>query len=115
MREKLLKKLAYWHSNYPWRMLMICVLITIISGGLAKQLTLSMQTSDLLPEGSSKVVQFNKIVDEFATATNLTVVVQGNKKRIKEFADEIAPHILELRDTSQNGSNTNTNDMGRCA
>ncbi|MFC1726742.1 hypothetical protein ACFL4T_14055 [candidate division KSB1 bacterium] len=105
MREKLLKKLADWHTYYPWRMLLVCVLITIIMGGLAGQLKLSMQTSDLLPEGDSKVVQFNKIVDEFATASNLTVVVQGNEGRIKEFADEIAPHILELRDTSQNESN----------
>ncbi|MBL7083163.1 MAG: hypothetical protein ISS41_05985, partial [Candidatus Aminicenantes bacterium] len=47
---------------------------------------------------------FNKIIDEFTTATNLVVVVQGEENRIKEFANELAPQILEAIDTSQNDS-----------
>jgi len=104
MREKILKKLAYWHASYPWRMLPIVVLLTLILGGLAGQLTMTMRTSDLLPESDPKVVQFNKIIDEFTTATNLVVVVQGEENRIKEFANELAPQILEAIDTSQNDS-----------
>ena len=99
MREKLLKKLAAWHSQYPWRMLLTAVIITVILGGLAGRLTLTMRTSDLLPEGDPHVVNFNKILDEFSTATSLVVVVQGEESRIKKFADELAPRILELRDS----------------
>ncbi|KPK90706.1 multidrug RND transporter [bacterium SM23_31] len=105
MRETILKKLAHWHAAHPWRVLLMVIIATVILGGLASRLSITMQTSDLLPEGDSKVIQFNKIIDEFATATNLTVVVQGHEERIKEFADELAPHILELRDNSQNESN----------
>ncbi|MFC1476874.1 MMPL family transporter [candidate division KSB1 bacterium] len=105
MREKFLRKLAELHVSHPWKMLLMVIIATVILGGMASQLSLTMQTSDLLPEGDSKVVQFNKIVDEFATATNLTVVVQGDEEEIKKFADELAPLILELRDTSLNESN----------
>jgi predicted RND superfamily exporter protein len=101
MREKLLKKLANWHVAHPWRMLLIVLLLTFVFMGFASQLTLTTRTSDLLPERDPKVVQFNRIIDEFATATNLIVLVQGEEQRIKEFADQLAPVILELRDSSR--------------
>jgi predicted RND superfamily exporter protein len=102
MREKLLKKLAHWHATYPWRMLVIVFLLTIFFAGFAGQLTVTMQTSDLMPANDPKVVEYNKILDEFVTATNLVVVVQGDEKRIKSFADELAPRILELTDSASN-------------
>lgn len=104
MREKLLKKLAEWHATHPWRMLLIVSLLTLIFAGFASQLKMTMRTSDLLPEGDPKVLQFNEIIDEFSTATNLIVVVQGEERRIKEYADTIAPLILELKDDTQNES-----------
>lgn len=102
MREKLLLKIARWHATHPWFMLLIVVFLTIIFIAFASQLKLSTHTSDLLPSGNAKVEQFNKIIDEFSTATSLVVVVQGNESRIKEFADHIAPLIAEARDTSKN-------------
>ena len=102
MREKLLKKLSGWHAEHPWRMFLIVSILTLFFAGFAGQLEMTMRTSDLLPEGDPKVVQFNEIIDEFATATNLIVVVQGEEQRIKEYADTIAPKILDLTDSSQN-------------
>jgi predicted RND superfamily exporter protein len=104
MREKLLKKIAQWHAVHPWRMLLIVSLLTLIFAGFAGQLKMTMRTSDLLPEGDPKVLQFNEIIDEFTTATNLIVVVQGDEMQIKEYADTIAPLILELKDDTQNES-----------
>ncbi len=102
MREKMLKRLAHWHASYPWRMLIIVLLLTIIFAGFAAKLTVTMQTSDLMPANDPKVLEYNKILDEFVTATNLVVVVQGEENRIKSFADELAPRILELRDSANN-------------
>jgi predicted RND superfamily exporter protein len=104
MREKILKKLAGWHANSPWRMLLIVTILTLLFAGFAGKLKMTMRTSDLLPEGDPKVLQFNEIIDEFATATNLIVVVQGEEQKIKEYADTIAPLILDLKDSSQNES-----------
>jgi hypothetical protein len=102
MREKILKTLANWHATYPWRMLVVVLLLTLMFAGFAGQLTVTMRTSDLMPANDPKVVEYNKILDEFVTATNLVVVVQGDEKRIKSFADELAPRILELKDSGSN-------------
>jgi predicted RND superfamily exporter protein len=94
--------LAHWHAIYPWRMLVIVILLTIMFAGFSGQLTVTMQTSDLMPASDPKVVEYNKILDEFVTSTNLVVVVQGHEKDIKAFADELAPRILELKDSASN-------------
>ncbi|UCE05918.1 MAG: multidrug RND transporter, partial [bacterium] len=105
MRETLLKKLADWHATYPWRMLVIVILLTIILAGLSGQLTITMNMKDLLPAGDPKVDQFNEIIDEFTTATSLIVVVQGEENRIKAFADDLAPRVVDLVDTTSNTKN----------
>ncbi|MFH1944670.1 MAG: hypothetical protein ABIK95_03495, partial [Acidobacteriota bacterium] len=46
--------------------------------------------------------QFNQIIDEFVTATNIIVVVEGPEEQIKIFADELAPLLLSARDDSLN-------------
>ncbi|MBD3289121.1 MMPL family transporter, partial [candidate division KSB1 bacterium] len=102
MRDKFLRKLADWHSDYPWRMLTIVIVLTLIFGALSSQLSVTMRWSDLLPSGDPRTVQFNKIIDEFASSTSITVVVQGEESRIKEFADAVAPRILAATDTSKN-------------
>jgi len=102
MREKILKKLASWHANHPRRMLVVVVILTVILGGFASQIGINPRMSELLPKKDPKVVQFNRIIEEFATATNLIVLVQGEEQCIKEFADALAPRILELRDSTRN-------------
>lgn len=102
MREILLKKLANWHTTHPWRMLVIVLIITVILAGFAGRITVTTRTSDLLPEGDPKVEVFNQILDEFLTATNLVVVVQGEETKIKEYANTIAPLLLELKDSTHN-------------
>ena len=98
MREKFLIKLAQWHASHPWRMLWIVLLLTIVFGAFASQLSVTMRWSDLLPSGDQRTIQFNKIIDEFVSATSLVVVVQGEEERIKAYADALAPKILEARD-----------------
>jgi len=102
MREKILKNLAKWHAEHPLWMLAITLLLTIFLFAMTRQLSVTMRTSDLLPENDPKVVQFNKIIDGFNTATNLVVVVQGDEDKIKAFADSLAPKIAQLRDGSTN-------------
>lgn len=102
MREKLLVKLADWHARYPWRMLAVVLVLTVFLAAMAGQLSITTRTSDLLPSGDPIVTEFNRILDEFSTATNLIVVVQGEENRIKAFADELAPKIEDLKDSSQN-------------
>jgi predicted RND superfamily exporter protein len=105
MREKLLLTIARWHATHPWRMLSIVLFLTVMFTAFASQLKISTHTSDLLPSGDAKVEQFNKIIDEFSTSTSLVVVVQGEEADMKEFADHIAPLIVDAKDTSKNETN----------
>jgi predicted RND superfamily exporter protein len=102
MREKILIKLAQSHAAHPWRMLLIVLLVTVIFAAFASQLSVTMRWSDLLPSDDQRTIQFNKIIDEFVSATSLVVVVQGEEDRIKAFADALAPKILTLRDPDDN-------------
>jgi predicted RND superfamily exporter protein len=98
MREKMLKGLAQFHARKPWFMLITVLVITIILGGLSSQLSLTMRWSDLLPSGDKRTVQFNKIIEEFKSSTSIIVLVQGEEQRMKQFADELAPLLLQSSD-----------------
>ncbi len=93
MRESILKKLADIHANYPGRMLILVILLTVIFGFLSTKLTVSMRWSDLLPSKDRRTIQYNKIIDEFTTSTSFVVVAQGEEKQIKAFADAVAPKL----------------------
>ena len=105
MREKMLKKLAILQSTHPWRILAIVIFLTIIFIGFAEHLEITMRWSDLLPSGDKRTEQFNKVIDEFTSATSLVVVVQGEEAQIKAFADAMAPRIMELVETGKNEKN----------
>lgn len=102
MRNKLLLYLASLHVRHPWRMLIFVLILTLFFALACGNLSVTMRWSDLLPAKDVHTLQFNKILEEFSTATSLVVVVQGEEKKIKAFADAIAPKILAIRDTSQN-------------
>ena len=105
MRDDLLKKLAYWHATYPWRMLAVVAVLTVIFVMLAEQISVTMRWADLLPSDDKRTIEFNEIIDEFVTATSIIVVVQGDEKRMEQFADELASRLLTAVDTSKNTIN----------
>jgi len=102
MREKLLNSLAKLHTNHPWRMILIVIVLTIIFGGLAEHISITMRWSDLLPSKDVRTLEFNKILEEFTTATSAIVVAQGDENEIKKFAEAVAPRIRAIVDTTKN-------------
>lgn len=100
MRDRILKSLARYHALHPYRMLIVVCIITVVLGFLATRLSVTMQWSDLLPAGDKRTIEFNRVIEEFKSATNITIVVQGPEKRIKEFADELAPRLVAAEITS---------------
>jgi hypothetical protein len=104
MREKLLIKLAEWHSSHPWRMVILITVFTVLFGFFASRLEMTMRVTDLLPAKDKKVSQLNDIIDEFSTSTLLVVVLQGEESQIKAYADALAPRIKELTIQEENGS-----------
>ena len=93
MRDKILKALAKLHALHPWKMVTLVVIITIVLGAFATQLEQSMRWTDLLPTKSEKTIQYNKVISEFVTATNIIMVVEGEEEKIKAFAEAVVPQI----------------------
>ncbi len=93
MREKILRALARLHAQHPWKMLLLVLAITIILGAFATQLEQSMRWSDLLPSKSEKTIQYNKVINEFVTATNIIIVVEGEEETIKAYTEVVVPQI----------------------
>ena len=93
MRDNILKALAKLHAQHPWKMVIVVLIITIIMGAFAAQLEQSMRWTDLLPTKSEKTIQYNKVINEFVSATNIIVVVEGEEKEIKAFAEAVVPQI----------------------
>ncbi|MBN1779707.1 MMPL family transporter [bacterium] len=102
MREKLLTQLARTHAEHPWRMCIIILIITVLFGLASMELKVTMRWSDLLPETDPRTVEYNRIIEEFTSASNIVVVVQGPTDKIKAFADALAPQLICIRDTSLN-------------
>ena len=98
MREKILKSLAKLHAQHPWKMIIGVLIITMIMGAFASQLKQSMRWTDLLPTKNEKTIQYNKVINEFVTATNIIVVGEGEEEKIKAFAEAVVPQIKSAID-----------------
>ncbi|MCK4446948.1 MAG: multidrug RND transporter, partial [Candidatus Marinimicrobia bacterium] len=94
MRDKILSKLAKLHANHPWRMLFIVVAITVVCIILASGIQITPKWSDMLPKGDKRTIEFDRILEEFVSASSIVIVVQGEESKIKAFADRIAPKLL---------------------
>lgn len=93
MRDNILKALAKMHALHPWKMVIAVLIITIIMGAFATQLEQSMRWTDLLPAKSEKTIQYNKVINEFVSSTNITIVVEGEEGAIKAYTEAVVPQI----------------------
>lgn len=98
MREKILKALAKLHARHPWKMLGVVVVLTLIFGFFASQIKQTMRWSNLLPSEDPRTIEYNKVINDFVTATSIIVVVQGEEERIKAFAEAVVPRIKKTTD-----------------
>jgi len=96
MRNKIFEKLGNWSYHYTWRVIFIIIIVTIVSIIISSKLEITTSWSDLLPDEHPKVKEYDRILKQYDSASNIIVVVQGKKERIKAFAREVAPHIEEM-------------------
>jgi len=99
MRSRILKTLAKLHTQNPWKMVILVLMVTIIFGAFSTRLEQSMRWSDLLPTKSEKTIQYNKVINEFVSATNIIIVVEGEEEEIKAFAEAVVPKIKLATDS----------------
>ncbi|UCH11119.1 MAG: MMPL family transporter [Fidelibacterota bacterium] len=95
MRDRLLIKLADLAVNRTKWMVIGSILVTVILGVLAERIEMSPKWSDMLPKGDKRTEEFDRILEEFISASSVVVVVQGEEERIKQFADVLAARLIE--------------------
>ncbi len=93
MRVKFLEFLAAQPVRRTWSTLLILLAVSALAFALASKLKLSMQFSNLLPSDMPMVAEFNRIVDEFSTASNIIIVAEGEESALKSFAKSIEPRL----------------------
>ena len=96
MRARILSKWGEIAARRNGWVLLGALIVTIVTIVLASNLKLSTRWSDLLPLDDPKVQEFDKILKEYSTASNSLIVVKGDEKKIKAFADDIVPRIKDL-------------------
>ena len=101
MRTKLLSKIADLADRRAAWMFAIAVLFTVVAAGLMQQLKIEMHFKNLMPQKHPMVQEFNRIVDDFSTATLIIVAARGKEGELKQFADELAPQIEAMTEFVQ--------------
>ncbi|TKJ37926.1 hypothetical protein CEE37_13255 [candidate division LCP-89 bacterium B3_LCP] len=96
MREKLLRNLARLAYRYPWWILGIAGIVTILSILISQNLELSMRWSDLMPENDPRSIEFNRVLEKYKSASSIMIVLKGDEQHIKAFAEEAALSITEI-------------------
>jgi predicted RND superfamily exporter protein len=96
MRERLLRRWAYFAATYPWRVIICMLIITVLAAVSASRIRMDMRWSDLLPMNDPKAREFDEIITEYKSASTFLIVVRGDEQQIKNFADVISPQIMQL-------------------
>lgn len=82
-------------------MLAIALTITAIAAGLASQLKLTTHAKDLMPQKHPMVQEYDRIIDDYSTASMIIIAARGDETELKHFADELAPQIEAMTDYIQ--------------
>ena len=96
-------------ARYPWRILGLALLLSILAGWAAAQLPIYTSRQALLPKDTEVTQRFNSFLSKFGAASDLIVVLEGSKREELEiFATELAE---KLRGEPEIGMATDRLDM----
>jgi len=93
MKERFLIAVAGWAERRSGQVLLGALVVTLVMGWLMGQLELQMHFKNLMPQDHPMVQEFNRVVDDFSTASMIIVAATGEEAELKQFADELAPLI----------------------
>lgn len=90
MRQKLFDRLARLTGNYPWWVLLGALVLTVISVGLSEDLRMETRVLDLLPADDPAAVQYNDIINQYSSASQIMVGINGDdRKKMIAVAEKI--------------------------
>lgn len=96
-----MRKIARFSEVRPGMMLAIALLVTAAAAGLSSKLELHMHTKNLMPQEHPMVQEFDRIIEDYKTASMIIVAARGEERELKQFAEELAPKIEAMREYIQ--------------
>lgn len=97
MREKIFKWIARTTYKRFITVFIICLGLTVIFGFLAARIRIETTWRSMLPTGHDSVKNFEKVLDEFGTATQIIVAIDGpDKETVVRAAHELAPLLKDV-------------------
>lgn len=98
MREKIFKWIARTTYKRFIPVFIICLGLTVIFGVLSSKIRIETTWRSMLPTGHDSVKNFEKVLDEFGTATQIIVAIDGaDKETVVRAAHELAPLLKEVQ------------------
>ncbi|GMQ80822.1 MAG: hypothetical protein BMS9Abin05_0251 [Rhodothermia bacterium] len=95
-------------------MLGLTLLVTVLTAAIAGGLELNMQFKSLMPQSHPTVQEYDFIVNNYSSATNIIVAVKGDENSIKSFADDLVPKLRAMTEyVSRVDYKINREFMGR--
>jgi len=97
MREEIFKWIARTTYKRFILVFVICLGLTVIFGALSARIRIETTWRSMLPTGHDSVKNFEKVLDEFGTATQIIVAIDGpDKETVVRAAHELAPLLKEV-------------------
>jgi predicted RND superfamily exporter protein len=98
MKQRILNQWGRFAATHPFWIIIGLTVITIIAAVSATRLKVTTRWSDLLPIHDPMVKEYNDILQEYSSASNTIIVVQGPETKIKQFAEDIVPRVENLKE-----------------
>lgn len=95
-KRLLAEKLANLSVKHPWWMLLIALIITVISLGLASGLEMRMNWSDTLPPSNPIVKSYREVQNRFGDPAGIVIALEGDYDQICAMADSLEPRLRTL-------------------
>jgi len=103
-RERFFDKLADLVSRNPWIVLGVALLITIGAGAASESLKMETRILDLVPGDDPSSVEFNDIVRQYSSASQIMVGIEGkSREQMIAFADALEERAGEAMYTDVDG------------
>ncbi len=95
MMQRLFVRISRISVEHPRIVLISALIITVIAGYFATQLTLQSHIEDFLPEDSPVVRAFEKAMERYGTSDHLIIVLEGTGEDDADARESLADIIAE--------------------
>ncbi|MBD3393553.1 MAG: MMPL family transporter, partial [Chitinivibrionales bacterium] len=100
MRDRFFTWLAGIVSRRPGTVLLVCALITLAMLAASLRISMKTQIADMMPKNQPMAQEFEKIIEEFESASNIMIAIESEDKntdRMKACAEVVADRLASIR------------------